>query len=245
MSIYSLQRKYWRCGLLILLPIFLFGQEEAEKFYPYLFLNGNAQLGFPTQLFKQRGQQESYGGGGLFLIQLGPRPVFAGVEAGMQRFDEESIRFEEVVNGAVEEFEQTTKNNVFLAHLVVRVQPWDNSLFRPYMDGLFGVKNLYTRTTVENLNTEDSNSNTDRKDWSMSYGLALGVQLGVFRNKAVTIDLRCSYLTGNNATFLVRRPDANGPFFAPIDAFEERNAPPTMLIPQLGVSVDLSTVDYY
>lgn len=227
------------------LGISLRGQETEEKFFPYLYLNGNLQLGVPLQIFKDVGQQGGYGGGGLFLVQLGPRPIFAGLEASMQRFDSEQIDFEETINGFVEQFRQTTKNNVLLAHLVLRAQPWDNSLFRPYLDGLFGVKDLYTRTTVENLETEDTESNTDFKDWTLSYGFALGVQLGVFRNKAVTIDIRCSYLTGNSSSFYVRRPDATGPFFIPLDAFEIRQAPPAMFIPQIGVTVDLSTVEYY
>lgn len=235
---------------LIFFPLLLFmegltAQEAENRFYPYLYINGNIQGGIPMQVFKQKGQNESYGGGGLFLVQLGPRPLFAGLEVSMQRFDSEGVNFEEVINGFVEEFEQTTKNNVFLAHLVTRFQPWDNSLFRPYVDGLFGMKNLFTRTTLENLATENTESNTDLKDWTFSYGLAVGLQLGVFSNKAVTIDLRCSYMTGNNATFMTRRPDARGPFFVPIDAFEEQNAPPAMLLPQIGVTVDLSTVEYY
>lgn len=222
------------------------GAQETETiFHPYLFINGNLQAGIPLQIFSQKGQTNGYGGGGLFLAQLGQRPLFAGLEFSMMRFDSERINFEEVINGFVEEFEQTTKNNAFLAHLVVRAQPWDNGLFRPYVDGLVGLKDLYTRTTLENLSAEDSESNTDVQDWSLSYGLALGLQLGVFNNEAITIDIRCSVLTGNNATFLVRRPDATGPFFAPIDAFVEQNAPPFMLIPQIGVTVDLSTVDYY
>lgn len=246
---YLASRKSFRSVALLIPLLFtaflLRGQESESQFFPYLYLNGNVQLGVPLQVFKNMGQEGSYGGGGLFLVQLGPRPVFAGVEVSMQRFDSERINFEETVNGFVEEFEQTTKNNALLAHLVIRAQPWDNSLFRPYLDGLFGVKNLYTRTTVENLETEDTNSNTDLNDWTLSYGFALGVQLGVFRNEAVTIDLRCSYLTGTSSTFYVRRPDATGPFFIPLDAFQQRNAPPSMLIPQIGVTVDLSTVDYY
>lgn len=232
----------------ILLPVFLTdlpAQESQNKFFPYLFLNGNLQAGIPTQVFQRQGQETGYGGGGVFLVQLGRRPVFGGLDVAMQRFDSEDITFEEIIGGVVEEFRQATKNNAFLAHAVVRVQPWDNGLFRPYLDGLCGTKNLFTRTTVENLNTEDSESNTDRKDWSLSYGFALGLQLGVFRNEAVTIDVRCSYLTGNATTFLVRRPGVTRPFFAPIDAFEEKRAPASMLIPQLGVTVDLSTVDYY
>lgn len=219
--------------------------ESAPAFYPYLYLNANAQSGIPLGVFKQSGEPSSYGGGGLFLVQLGPRPMFAGLDISMQRFDSERINFEETINGFVEQFEQTTKNNAFLAHVVVRVQPWDNSLFRPYLDGLFGVRNLYTRTTLENLDTEDTQSNTDTRDWSLSYGFAAGLQLGVFNNQAVTIDIRCSYLTGNTARFLVRDPDAQGPFFTPIEAFQEQVAVPIMLIPQIGVTVDLSTVDYY
>ncbi|PHN01446.1 hypothetical protein CRP01_37305 [Flavilitoribacter nigricans DSM 23189 = NBRC 102662] len=231
--------------MLFLFSQALEAQESENKFYPYMYLGGHLQAGIPVQLFKDKAQSGSYGGGGLFLVQLGPRPIFAGLEVNVHRFDSERITFEEVINGFVEQFEQTTKNNALLAHVVVRAQPWDNSLFRPYLDGLFGVKDLYTRTTVENVETEDTESNTDLQDWSLSYGFAVGVQLGVFRNEAVTIDLRCSYLTGNNATFYTRRPDAVGPFFIPLDAFETQNAPPSMLIPQIGVTVDLSTVDYY
>lgn len=240
---------YFTCSILLLslMSVSLQAQDQDNdsKFYPYLFLNGNLQSGIPLQLFKEKGQNVSYGGGGLFLVQVGQRPMFAGLEVSMQRFDGERVEFEEVINGLVESFRQTTRNNAFMAHVVVRAQPWDNSLFRPYIDGLFGVKNLFTRTSVENLETEDTESNTDFQDWTLSYGVALGVQLGVFKNKAITIDIRCSYLTGNNASFYTRRPNATGPFFIPLDAFEEQNAPPVLLIPQIGVTVDLSTVDYY
>jgi hypothetical protein len=218
---------------------------SGSDFSPYLYLNANLQAGLPFQLFKTEGQQNSYGGGGLFLVQLGPRPIYAGLEGAMHRFDDEAVTFDEVVNGFVQQFEQTTKNNALLAHFVLRVQPWDNSLFRPYLDGLFGTKYFFTRTTIENLETEDTESNLEQEDWAMSYGVALGLQLGVFRNEAVTIDLRCSFLSGNASTFLARDPNASPPYFAPIEAFWERNAPAAMIIPQLGVTVDLSTVDYY
>ncbi|MCB0628543.1 MAG: hypothetical protein R2824_23620 [Saprospiraceae bacterium] len=235
-------------AILVSLPVVDINAQEEETvpaFSPYLYLNANLQAGLPFQLFKTNGQHESYGGGGLFLVQLGPRPLYAGLEGAMHRFDSEAVNFEEVINGFVEQFEQTTKNNALLAHFVLRIQPWDNSLFRPYLDGLFGTKYFFTRTTIENLETEDTQSNLEQEDWALSYGVALGLQLGFFRNEAVTIDLRCSVLTGNNSTFLARDPNASPPYFAPVEAFWERNAPAAMLIPQIGVTVDLSTVDYY
>ena len=244
-------RKYLSLGLLCSLMLVQnlaaqeFNGEADDQFYPYLFINGNIQAGLPLQIFKQKGQSQGYGGGGLFLVQVARKPVFIGLEASIQRLDEEGIAFEEVINGFVEEFEMTAKSNILLSHVVARFQPWDNGLFRPYVDGLVGAKYLFTRTTTENINTEETESTSNLTDWTLSYGMALGLQLGFFKNEAVTVDIRCSYLTGNNANFMVRRPDATGSFFTPIEAFEEKNAPATMLIPQIGVTVDLSTVDYY
>lgn len=228
--------------LSLFLTVALYSQESdlLSTVERHIYLSGGFQVGIPVQVFAREGQEVAGGLAGMFLMQIGERPLLVGLEVASLRFDSERIRFEDNFNGFIEEFRQSTKNNAVLLHAVVRFQPQTARRFRPYLDGMLGAKDLFTRTTLENLDTEDSSSNTDRADWTLSYGLAAGLQLALFRNPALTIDLRCMYTTGPNATFLVRQPGIEGPFNDPRDAFWEKNAPPTMIIPQLGVSIDLT-----
>lgn len=239
--------KTWMTTLLALMICtgVLRAQDEPEENTPawHLFLNGNLQLGIPVEAFRQNLDRNGFGGGGIFLLQLKTLPVFAGLELSGITYDSESIRYTVNVGGFLTDYKLSTRNNIFLGHVVFRVQPEIRFPIRPYFDGMIGFKHLYTRTVLEEEDTDTTNGDTDQKDWAFSYGGAAGIQLSLFRNKSVTIDLRCAYLPGANANYLVRRENANGPFDDPLDAFEETSSPTTLLLPQIGVTFNLSTVD--
>ncbi len=224
----------------------LSAQEEEPMESWHAFLNGNFQLGIPQQGFKENLDQVGIGGGGLILFQLGKMPLYAGAEFSAMSYDRETADYAVNVGGFIKGYELRTSNSIFLMHGMFRVQPNINGPIRPYIDGMMGTKNLYTRTRLtekdNNGNTiEDSeDSRVERGDWAFSYGAALGIQFDVSRSQGIYLDLRCAYLPGGNASYLVRKPGENVNYDDPIDAFEEKSSPTTLLMPQIGLTFLLS-----
>ncbi|NUO01849.1 MAG: hypothetical protein HUU01_14685 [Saprospiraceae bacterium] len=212
-----------------------------------MYLNGNFQLGIPQQDFKENLDRIGIGGGGLLLFQLGKMPLYAGAEFSGMSYDRESNDYVVNVGGFLKDYELRTSNSIFMMHGMLRVQPNINGPVRPYIDGMVGTKNLYTRTRLieedDNGNPDDNQeeSRIERGDWAFSYGGALGIQFDVSRSQGILLDLRCAFLPGGNATYLVRKPGDNVNYDEPIDAFEEKSSPTTLLMPQIGLTFLLSS----
>ncbi len=226
----------------------LFGQAPEEEAPPppprYFDLNLNAQYGFPTGPFQEELSTGGYGVGGFLLLQVKRGvPVQAGLDGAWQRYERETLDYTQVIDGVPRDFRLATKVNVVTAHLVVRYQPVVDFPLWPFLDGLVGVKHLYTLTTLsERLGagaTEQLEVDVDKQDTAFSYGLAGGFQIRPFFHPAVRIELRCAYLPGASAAYFARLEDATGPFNDPLEAFEERRSPTTLVIPQIGITVDL------
>lgn len=227
--------------LIGLSAVYTMGLTQEEKSAYHVFINGNLQSGIPMDAFRENLDAVGFGGGGIILLQLGRLPVFAGLELSGMTYDSESQDYDVNIGGFLRRYRLRTANNIFLIHGAVRFQPEVNFPIRPYFDGMIGFKNLYTRTTLTDRDADTTESDTDRRDWAFSYGGALGLQLAIFRNPGITLDLRCAYLPGANATYLVRRANDGGPLQDPIDAFEEKASPTNLLMPQIGVTFNLSS----
>ncbi|GJM34763.1 MAG: hypothetical protein DHS20C18_37640 [Saprospiraceae bacterium] len=229
----------------IFLPVYLTAQENAEEKWGYMYLNVNFQVGIPMEAFNDYLDVPGVGGGGLFLLPIKRElPLTFGAEFSAMTYASESQNFTSTIGGFTRDFRFTTSNNIFLGHVVVRIQPPVNSVFRPYLDGMVGFKNLYTRNRLEETfndgGDEIDESKTVKGDWAFSYGGAVGLQLAVFRNKGIMIDLRCAYLPGSNASYLVRKDNVNFDFNNPLDSFDERKSPTTILLPQIGITFDIN-----
>ncbi len=205
-------------------------QEDA----PYhIFFSPYFQMGFPQEVLRANIDKLGYGGGGVVVFQIQRLPVFAGVDLTLLNFDRESERYNDNT-------EWTSRTDLFMGHGVLRFQPFVDFPIYPYFDALFGVKHFYARTTIEFLDTDESDSSGNGSDTALSYGFAAGAQFAIFRNSGITLDFRCSYLPGNNATYFARDPFANGPFDDPIEAFQQRTSPTPLLLLQLGVTFNLT-----
>ncbi|MDX1942718.1 MAG: hypothetical protein SFU99_19295 [Saprospiraceae bacterium] len=230
--------------LSMLLTAALFAQEQIqepskERSFPSFQLNGNFQVGIPLNDFRDNLDDIGFGAGVLFLTHLGDSPLAAGIELSLMGYASESAEYIMRVGGFVKEYELRTSSNIFLGHAVVRFQPAVNAFIRPYFDGMIGFKNLFTSSTLTDLdNSEATESNTDESDWALSYGGAFGLQVHFSKTSNIVLDLRCAYLQGQNASYLVRKQDPFGGFEYenPIDAFEEKTSATTLLLPQIGVT---------
>jgi hypothetical protein len=244
--------KKWQLALLgVLFCAAAYAQEADMRTYPSIQLGGAFHMGVPMDDFRDNLDQLGIGAGGFAIFNVNDSPLNIGIELAGLGFDSEQLRYQAEIGGFLRRYELRTTSSAFLGHALVRFQPNVNFAIKPYVDGMLGFKNLFTRTTLtdEDLN-ETVDSGNDQRDWALSYGGAVGVQVAFSRAANLVLDLRCTYLQGSNASYLVRREETGVNIEDPIDAFEERTSPTTLLIPQIGITFrglfeELFTEDEY
>lgn len=232
---------------LILCQAPVLAQDEAE--WPWYFqLNAYLQGGFPIEGYAGKQEKEGIGWGGQMLFQMKPgRPLFAGLEGSMLYLDKERLRFTAIENGQSVDYRLATNNNIFMAHGLLRFKPFTGSWAQPYADGLVGLKKLYTRTRlIDESQQEDEvvEAETDLSDTAFSYGLGAGLQVFLSDFPTVLGDIRVVYLPGENAAYYTRSGDAPDPIEDPLDVFERVSSPTTLLLIQVGVTLQLSGSDF-
>jgi hypothetical protein len=102
-----------------------------------------------------------------------------------------------------------TNNNLLLVHARARVQP-RSGRWRPYVDGLFGFKYIYTKTSID-LGSSCSGSicssvgvdTTNLDDLGLSYGGGGGVMIGLgSAPRRAKLDLSLRYIAGSESDYL-------------------------------------------
>jgi hypothetical protein len=190
----------------------------------------------PRGEFKQNIDNNGYGVGGHFAVALGRSPIFVGIDAGIINYGSQTRR--ERLSGSIPEIELEvdTDNNIVLTHFLLRVQPRTGAV-RPYLDGLVGIKYLYTNTEIRSdFNDEPLASTTNLSDTTFSYGFGGGVQVRLAeftKGRALMLDGRVRYLRGSEAEYLregsIRR--TNGSV-----SFEVLSSRTDVVTAQVGVS---------
>lgn len=224
----------------IIFSIDSFGQ---SAYYNQILFDGNFILGLPQDRFRDNLDAVGVGFAGRFLFRLRDKPIFFGLEGGWMNYAHETDAFTIQVDGFFEDYEWRTNSNILFGHAILRFQPDVRFPIKPYVDGLIGFKNLYTKSKLVDLNGEDDEvieRESNLNDWAFSYGGSAGIHIAFWEHIGIRIDLRLAYLQGENARYLVKMPNTDGQVFdEPIDAFEERIGPTNMLIPQIGIVLDL------
>lgn len=213
-------------------------ETEAPRRSPAFSFQLNFQGGIPLEEFRDNLDKIGLGGGVLGLANIAQSPISAGLEVSIMGYDSEAANYNLRVGGFLKEYELRTSSNIFLGHALVRIQAPGQRFINPYLDGMIGFKNLFTSTSLTDEDLGESvNSDIDESDWAFSYGGAVGLHINVARKHHIAIDLRCAYLPGNNATYLVRSPEPFGGYNYddPIEAFEKKSSATLLLLPQIGV----------
>lgn len=89
---------------------------------------------------------------------------------------------------------------------MLRAQPRSGPV-RPYVDGLIGLKYLFTRTSVTDVDGDETiASDTDLGDTTFSYGVGGGLQIPLTkgRESRIILDTNVRYLRGGRADYLRR-----------------------------------------
>jgi hypothetical protein len=108
---------------------------------------------------------------------LGDTPIMIEADIGYLKYGTENHR--EYFNDTIPEIslDVKTTNNILMLHGFARVQPQQGPV-RPYFEGLYGFKYLFTRTSIiDNWYDEPIASSTNYSDLAGSWGLGAGVDL--------------------------------------------------------------------
>lgn len=213
-------------------------QEEPPSRIHFGYFNGHLMVAVPANGLADNIKKVGLGGGGNILIGLGDRlPFFVGVEVNSVNYELETKRLSGAATGDPNKIR--TGANIFMLHGMVRFAPYVNFFIQPYIDGMIGTKNFFTRTSIEYKNDENTESYIEQGDWAFSYGGALGLRFRVFKDRGVTLDLRGAYLPGAIAKYMVRSKDNIDMYDEPIELFEEKQSETSLTLIQIGVTANL------
>lgn len=221
----------------------LLAQPVDQERYPFYMQVGGSFAGlYPVEGFRNALSANGTGGGGQVLFQLGAgRPLFAGVDIAVVRFDRETVGFTTTQNGFPEDYELRTRTNMLLGHALLRFKPFTHFFLQPYADGLIGWKRPYARTQYVQLFDEGEEdlieAYPELNDNTFSAGIGAGLQARVSSWPELMIDARCTYLIGGSARHLVRMDNPPANIEDPIEVFEERITPTTTIHFQIGLTL--------
>lgn len=202
----------------------------------------NFIMGIPQGEFDEHVGTLGYGIEAFGGIGVGQTPVVLGLSLGgmIYGYEHRKEPFSPTIPDVTVDVK--TSNNIFMGHFVLRLQP-PTGAFRPYLDGLVGLKYLFTETRIESErfdNDEPIAASTNFDDVAFSYGAGGGLDLRLYdgplgeHKKPVSIALNIGfrYLLGSEAEYLkegsIRR--GNGKV-----TYEVERSRTDLLVPHLGV----------
>ena len=168
--------------------------------------NFNFITGFPQNEFGDNVDNVGLGGGGAAGYHLGVNPIMVGAEFSFMIYGSETRRVPVIITIPDVTVDVQTSNNIFLGHFFVRLQS-NQGVFRPYLEGLIGLHNLFTETQIKNgTGNEVIAKSTNQKDSAFSYGAGGGAMIRVSKIdkdvKEVFVNFRVRYLFGGEADYL-------------------------------------------
>lgn len=228
------------------IPGQLLAQENPKDIYfdglleEKVLFSGASYFMNPLTGLRDQLDRSSIGVGGSLLFLSSKRiPIYFGVEMAGSNYDREAGYYFLDVNGVPVGADVETRTNIFYGHFLTRYAPWVNFPIAPYAEMAFGVKNLYTKTILSNLDDGPGSAdgrNIDKGDWAFSYGGSIGFNIYVLQYRGIgfKFDVRCTYLRGGRAAYYVRNPDIPFSVNEPLDVFEIQTSTTDLLIPMVG-----------
>lgn len=201
-------------------------------------------IGLPQNEFRTSVDEVGYGLAGHYGRFIGNSPIMIGVDVeylnyGTEKRDEP---LSETIPDVIVEVETT--NNILMLHGFARVQPQRGPV-RPYFEGSYGFKYLFTRTSIHTGWADETiASSTNFDDLAGSWGLGAGMDITLWeRSKQkpgrgvfdVSLNLSAKYLWGSEAEYLkkgsiAREPDGTITYLV-------LHSRTDMFVPRFGIRV--------
>jgi hypothetical protein len=205
-------------------------------------IGGDFLIGLPQNEFRDKVDEVGYGVSGHFGYFIGKTPIMIGADFGYLNYGSEKRRepFSDTIPDVT--VDVRTTNNILMLHGLVRVQQQEGPV-RPYFEGLWGFKYLFTRTSVSDDSFGDPiASTTNFDDLVSSWGMGAGVDVRLWKHRQprarggvfdISLNLSAKYLWGSEAEYLkkgsIRRDPAGGVTYLLLRSRTD------MLIPQAGI----------
>jgi opacity protein-like surface antigen len=168
-------------------------------------------VGFPEGELDDEVDENGYGLGGHYVYTFGRSGLGLGLDIGYLIYGTETRRepFSTTIPDVT--VEVTNQNQIFMSHLLLRYSSIAGRL-QPHVDGLVGLKYLYTETKIEgDENDEPIARDTNFDDTAFSYGFGAGLKIllhesaggsksGDLRRSLLTLHMQ--YLFGSEADYL-------------------------------------------
>jgi hypothetical protein len=187
----------------------LAGQAQEQPSKPSRFQGGlGMMIGVPVGDFGDN-VEIAAGISIKFDVGLGGSPLSAGVELTYLSYGSESLDVP-LVGMPELSVDVNTSNDIILFHGRVRAQRREGRV-RPYVDGLVGLTNIFTRTSIEGdvtctgagSCTETGDSVTNIDDVAFSAGGGAGFMVGFGESpRSARLDVSVRYLYGGEAEYL-------------------------------------------
>lgn len=165
----------------------------------------NILFGIPQTDFRESLDRNALGLNGSIAFRIPRLPLYGGVELGIMTYGRDR-RIERLSPTIPEiQLEVRTDYDIFTSHLFLRFEP-DIHGIRPYVDGLVGLKYLFTESSIRDDDGfgEDIASTTNYDDSSFSYGAGGGIKIEVYDGgrDSYMVNLKARYLFGAEASYL-------------------------------------------
>ena len=226
--------KYFLFFLILPLCCLQTSVAKAQKFSTSIDL----QLSIPQGEYKDINPDVGFGLRANFLYRpLVDIPLKFGVEIGLQQKGTTSQYFSGNVMGYYDEFKVTASNNILSLQFITRFQPEKFGKITPFLDLTAGWNDFFSTVDVQRLtyyssyNTSYSESTKAR--WSLTYGMAGGVDIPLSKRDDIGLEIKLAYMIGNNTKYLTN-PYIDGNAQV---TFQERTSHTDMLIPQAGIRI--------
>jgi opacity protein-like surface antigen len=157
----------------------------------------------PRGEFSENLPNNGYGIGAQALFPIGSSPFKVGGDLGFVIYGYEN-RTEPISPTNPDVRRVNTSNYILLPHFALRAQP-RSGLIRPYVDGLIGLKFLWTETSIfDSFSNENVVLDINLSDTSFSYGVGGGLQIPLMggRESNLLLDMGVRYLRGGRAEYL-------------------------------------------
>jgi len=203
-------------------------------------MGADFMIGLPQNEFRDKIRGEGYGFSGHFGRFIGDSPIMIGADIGYLNYGTEE-RWEPIPTIPGAAVLVRTRNNIFMLHGFARVQPQEGR-FRPFLEGLYGFKYLFTETSIKDSYGQTLASATNLDDLAASWGVGTGIDLRLWEGPGMKMDtgfydiclsLSADYLWGSEAQYLkkgsiVPNPDGSVTYLV-------LRSKTDMLLPRVGL----------
>ncbi|HCD50813.1 MAG TPA: hypothetical protein DEQ34_00095 [Balneolaceae bacterium] len=181
-----------------------FNSDESAPISETITYDINVFIGAPQNDFQDNLDRAAVGIDFAGAFKFPDTPVQFGAEIGIMTYGMDERK--EPFNPNIPEVTVTveTSYDILTGHLFLRFEP-ETGRVKPYLDGLFGFKYLFTETKIGDSNNYDTiASDTNFDDTALSYGFGAGLKIRLAQNSKqnIYLNLKSRYLFGNEATYL-------------------------------------------